>query len=226
MQLDHPAGTNPIDQGKVVGRALPRIDGALKTTGAATYAYEQHAAVADPAYGYTVGAQNAGPLGVGDFYVARALAGPAIDHYHQAVAIVVAATFEQARAAAGLVRITCVAMDGAYDLAAVHDQGVAPKTAPDIRRGDFDTVFAAAPVQVDATYTTPDQSHVMMEPHATLARWQGDQLTLWTSVQTIRPSPSASFPPVRSLPACSRAPNASAGSAASRSRPACVTATG
>lgn len=49
MQFDHPAGTNPIDQGKVVGRALPRIDGALKTTGAATYAYEQHAAVADPA---------------------------------------------------------------------------------------------------------------------------------------------------------------------------------
>jgi xanthine dehydrogenase YagR molybdenum-binding subunit len=213
MQFDHPAGSNPIDQGKVVGQALPRIDGALKTTGTATYAYEQNAAVADPAYGYIVGApiakgritaldasaaraapgvlavvtaQNAGPLGVGEFYVARALAGPAIDHYHQAVAIVVAATFEQARAAAGLVRITCVATDGAYDLAAVRDQGVAPKTAPDIRRGDFDTAFAAAPVQVDATYTTPDQSHVMMEPHATLARWQGDQLTLWTSVQIIK----------------------------------------
>ena len=213
MQFDQPAGSNPIDQGKVVGQPLPRIDGALKTTGTAPYAYEQHAAVAEPAYGYIVGApiakgrihtldikaaraapgvlavvtaQNAGPLGVGEFYVARALAGPAIEHYHQAVAIVVAASFEQARAAAGLVRVNCVATDGAYELAAVRDQSTVPNTAPDIRRGDFDTAFAAAPVQVDATYTTPDQSHVMMEPHATLARWQGDQLTLWTSVQIIK----------------------------------------
>jgi len=56
MQFDQPAGSNPIDQGKVVGQPLPRIDGALKTTGTAQYAYEQHAAVAEPAYGYIVGA--------------------------------------------------------------------------------------------------------------------------------------------------------------------------
>jgi xanthine dehydrogenase YagR molybdenum-binding subunit len=40
-------------------------------------------------------------------------------------------------------------------------------------------------VQFDQTYTTPDQSHAMMEPHATLAAWKGDQLTLWTSNQMI-----------------------------------------
>ena len=45
--------------------------------------------------------------------------------------------------------------------------------------------FAAAPVKLDATYTTPDQSHAMMEPHATIAAWEGDKLTVWTSNQMI-----------------------------------------
>ena len=35
--------------------------------------------------------------------------------------------------------------------------------------GDFDGAFARAAVTVDETYTTPDQSHSMMEPHATIA---------------------------------------------------------
>ena len=36
-----------------------------------------------------------------------------------------------------------------------------------------------------ATYTTPDQSHAMMEPHASIAAWNGDMLTLWTANQMI-----------------------------------------
>jgi hypothetical protein len=36
-------------------------------------------------------------------------------------------------------------------------------------------------VKLDATFTTPDQSHAMMEPHASIAAWEGDKLTLWTS---------------------------------------------
>ena len=45
--------------------------------------------------------------------------------------------------------------------------------------------FSAAPVKVDAVYTTPDQSHAMMEPHGTTAAWNGDHLTVWTSNQMI-----------------------------------------
>jgi xanthine dehydrogenase YagR molybdenum-binding subunit len=40
-------------------------------------------------------------------------------------------------------------------------------------------------VKLDATYTTPDESHAMMEPHATIAKWEGDKLTVWTSNQMI-----------------------------------------
>ncbi|MGF6170576.1 xanthine dehydrogenase YagR molybdenum-binding subunit [Pseudomonas moraviensis] len=217
MKFGTPAGTNPIDQLKVIGQPADRIDGKLKTTGTATYAYEQHAAVPDAAYGYIVGAgigkgriasinsaraseasgviaivtyENAGPLAKGEFYVARALAGPQVDHYHQAVAIVVANTFEEARAAAGLLDIRYVAEPGSFDLAAAKDSAPPAPPAgfgppPQTSVGDFEGAFNAAPLQVDQHYNTPDQAHAMMEPHATIARWNGKQLTLWTSIQQI-----------------------------------------
>ena len=56
MKFDKPATTNPIDQMKVVGQPHDRIDGPLKTTGYAPYAYERHDVVADPAYGFILGA--------------------------------------------------------------------------------------------------------------------------------------------------------------------------
>ncbi|WP_311881473.1 MULTISPECIES: aldehyde oxidoreductase molybdenum-binding subunit PaoC [unclassified Pseudomonas] len=213
MKFDTPATTNPIDQLKVIGQPTDRIEGPLKTSGQAPYAYEQHEAVANQAYGFMVGsaiakgrinnidleaakaapgvlaivtAANAGKLGKGKYNAAHLLAGPEIQHYHQAVALVVAETFEQARAAAQMVKVDYVAAKGEFDLASVRDKGVEPKEElPDVSHGDFAKAFATAPVQFDQTYTTPDQSHAMMEPHATLAAWKGDQLTLWTSNQMI-----------------------------------------
>ncbi|WP_236191563.1 aldehyde oxidoreductase molybdenum-binding subunit PaoC [Pseudomonas paraglycinae] len=213
MKFDTPATTNPIDQLNVIGKPTDRIEGPLKTSGQAPYAYEQHEAVENQAYGVMVGsaiakgritridleaaraapgvltivtAANAGKLGKGQYNAAHLLAGPQVQHYHQAVALVVAETFEQARAAAQLVNVEYAQDKGQFDLASVRDQGVEPKDdLPDVKHGDFATAFAAAPVQFDQTYTTPDQSHAMMEPHATLAAWKGDHVTLWTSNQMI-----------------------------------------
>ena len=42
MKFDTPATTNPIDQLKVIGKPTDRIEGPLKTTGTAPYAYERH----------------------------------------------------------------------------------------------------------------------------------------------------------------------------------------
>src|SRR3954453_17463746 len=143
MKFDTPATTNPNDQLKIIGHATSRIDGPLKTTGRATYAYEWHDGAASPAYGYIVGAaiakgriasmdlsrakaapgviaivtsDNAGKLGKGNYNTAKLLGGPEIDHYHQAVAVVVAETFEQATAAAGLLRIEYTPCEGSFDL--------------------------------------------------------------------------------------------------------------
>ena len=213
MKFDTPAGTNPIDQMKVVGKPLDRIDGPQKTTGHARYAYEWHDVAASPAYGYVVGAgiakgrvsamdldaaraspgvlaivtaDNAGPLHKGDRNTAPLLGGPQVDHYHQALALVVAETFEQARAAADLVRIRYAPSKGVFDLDAAKKAGnKLQDTDPDARVGNFEKAYGDAPVTLDATYHTPDQSHAMMEPHASLAAWEGDQLTVWTSNQMI-----------------------------------------
>jgi xanthine dehydrogenase YagR molybdenum-binding subunit len=215
MRFDTPATSNPIDQLKVIGKPTSRIDGTLKTTGTAPYAYERHDVAPNQAYGYVVGAaiakgrinsidlrqakkasgviaivtaENAGKLTKGSLNVASLLGGPEIQHYHQAIAIVVAETFEQARAAAQLVRVDYESAKGVFELAAVMNSGqpVEGFGGPaDTAVGDFSAAFAAAPVQLDATYTTPDEAHAMMEPHASIAAWDGDKLTVWTSNQMI-----------------------------------------
>src|ERR1700761_9812550 len=175
MKFDTPATTNPIDHLKVIGHPTNRVDGPLKTTGNATYAYEWHDVFSAPAYGYVVGAaiakgritgmdvsranaasgviaivtaENAGKLGKGKYNTAKLLGGPEIDHYHQAVAVVVAETFEQARAAGELVKVDYTEDKGSFALSegrnaaktAPESEGGKPETAV----GDFAGAFAAA----------------------------------------------------------------------------------
>jgi xanthine dehydrogenase YagR molybdenum-binding subunit len=221
MKFNAPAGTNPIDQLRVVGRPFDRIDGPLKTTGSAPYAYERHDVVANPAYGYVVSsaipkgriasmdlaaakaapgvltivaAETAGKLGKARRNAARLLGGPEIDHYHQAIAVVVAERFEQARAATALIHVRYEEEKGSFDLASAQKSAPLAKPSgvwgpPRTAVGDFAGAFTAAAVQHDAIYTTPDQSHAMMEPHASLAAWDGDQLIIWTSNQMINWGP-------------------------------------
>ena len=214
MKFTTPATTNPIDRLKVVGKPTDRIDGPLKTTGTAPYAYEQHKAAPNAAYGYVVGAaiakgritkldtsaaksapgvlaivtyENAGKLGKGEKNTVKLLAGPEVNHYHQAIAVVVAETFEQARAASALLKVEYAKQNGVYDLDAAKNAARKPdeKDKPDSKVGNFESGYAGAPVKLDATYTTPDQSHAMMEPHASIAIWNGSKLTLYTSNQMI-----------------------------------------
>ena len=213
MKFDQPATQNPIDRGKVVGIPHDRIEGAAKVTGTAPYAYERHDVAPNAAYGWIVGSaiakgtiasmdlraaesapgvlgivthRNAGPLVKGNFNTAHLLGGPEIEHYEQAVALVIAQTLEQARDAAKLVRIDYNKAEGRFDLAAQQGSAVKPESGePDTAAGDFDGAFARAAVKIDQRYTTPDHSHAMMEPHATTAAWNGGKLTVWTSNQMI-----------------------------------------
>jgi len=213
MKFDTPATANPIDKLKVIGQPTDRIDGKFKTTGTAPYAYERHDVAPGQAYGFIVGSAIAKgrvdaidlkdaraapgvvgilttldmpPLPLGPMNFANLFGGPDIQHYHQAIAIVVAESFEQARAAAALVKVDYVRSDGRFDLAAEASNAKPADERSGIKRvGDFESAFAAAPVKIDAHYTTPDETHAMMEPHASIASWAGDKLTLWTSNQMI-----------------------------------------
>ncbi len=215
MKFDSPATSNPIDQLKVIGQPVDRVDGPLKTTGTAPYAYDRHDVAANQVHGYVLGAgiakgrivsmdlapakaapgviaiitaQNAGKLAKGNFNTARLLAGPEIEHYHQAIALVVADTFEQARAASHLIRIEYARAKGVYELAAVKHKAKGADsfgTAGESAVGNFNGGFAAAQVQHDAMYSTSHESHSMIEPHATVAAWDNGRLMVWTSNQMI-----------------------------------------
>ena len=55
MKFDSAATTNSIDQLKVVGQPVDRIEGHHKTTGVGPYAYDRHHVEPNRAYGYVVG---------------------------------------------------------------------------------------------------------------------------------------------------------------------------
>ncbi|MGX9117455.1 xanthine dehydrogenase family protein molybdopterin-binding subunit [Mesorhizobium sp. BHbsci] len=210
----------------VIGRPVDRIDGPLKVTGNATYAYEN--ALDGTAYGYILGAavakgriaeidtaeaerapavllvmthRNApaqpdfGPAVTPTVPEVFTRARPALNsdrvrYYDEPVALVVAETFEAARAAAGLIKVRYDEEPGLYDLPGRVADAYAPKRTnagfeTDSVVGDFESAFAAAPAKIDATYRTPFEHHNPMEPHATLAAWSGNELTIHTSAQTL-----------------------------------------
>lgn len=117
------------------------------------------------------------------------LSGSRVHYFGQPVALIVADTFEQATAAARLVRVSYQTESGLYDLESGRRLAYPPRSMvsgkADSRVGDIDRAFAEATSRIDATYTTPYQSHNPMEPPASLAQWDGDRLTLWCSAQLV-----------------------------------------
>jgi len=205
-----------------IGRPLDRVDGRLKVTGSATYAYE-YAAHGGATYGFIVPAaigkgrilgvdvrdarrapgvllvvtkDNAppqspwGPVDLPDRFAraAPALNTDEVPYFGFPVAFVVADTFEHAAAAAALVRVRYAPVPGDYDLQAAAPHAENPgrmngALPADSAVGDFEPAFASAPVKIDAIYTTPYQNQVPMEPHATMAAWEGRMLTVHTAAQ-------------------------------------------
>src|ERR1700704_5765164 len=215
MEMNSPVGPNALDTQGIVGRPLDRVDGRLKVTGGARYAYEMQqdsvlygfvveasiakgtirsidtrAAENAPGVALVLTHRNAPAQGTGNHREAHpVLTGPEVTRYGQPVAFVVSESCEQARAAAYLVDVKYDGTRGKYALRAHLKEARVPKPsdapAADSAVGDFAGAFASAPVQLDVTYTTPLQSHAMMEPHATLAMWDGDKLILHTANQML-----------------------------------------
>jgi xanthine dehydrogenase YagR molybdenum-binding subunit len=217
MQMNSPIGSTVLDTtpNPIVGQPIDRIDGRLKVTGGAVYAHEV-ARAPDALYGVLVQAtiargrikaidstaaitapgvvlvlthENAFVQARGPIQKAHpVLNSTEVAYYGQPVALVVAGSFEEARAGAYLVRVTYDEMPGQPSLVAGLDQASVPRAGgspPESAVGDFADAFGAAPMRLDVTYTTPIQSHAMMEPHATLAIWHENKLILHTSNQML-----------------------------------------
>jgi xanthine dehydrogenase YagR molybdenum-binding subunit len=128
--------------------------------------------------------------------VPQAVAGPLLQNKDilfngQHIAVVVAETLEQAQAAAAAVRVAYSRGEAATSMDAMLGQAYVPKNfrngarPPDSARGDPDGLYHSGAVKLDATYVTPIEHHNPMEPHATIASWDGGKLTVWTATQGI-----------------------------------------
>jgi xanthine dehydrogenase YagR molybdenum-binding subunit len=113
-----------------------------------------------------------------------------IRYDRQPVAVVLAETFEVAKYAASLVHVNyrtsepILALERGekYAPQQIHDEPA------DIMRGDALLALSQAPVRVDNVYTTPQENHNPMEPHATIASWHGDRLTVYDANQGVFPA--------------------------------------
>ncbi len=103
------------------------------------------------------------------------------------VALVVAETPEQARAGAEALAVTYdeEPHDAAFsaDHERAHTPEIRPPAQPDVVKGDVDAEIAVSALVVDEEYTTPEQYHNAMEPHAAVARWENGRLEVVDSTQ-------------------------------------------
>lgn len=212
---------------RAIGAPVDRIDGPLKVTGAALYAYEHR--VDRVAYVFPVQStiakgriraidskkaseihgvlavlshENTPPLASTEDPDLAVFQSDAVAYHGQLVAAVVAESPEIARDAAGLVDVTyAVALRHDVTLRTDHPSLYKPNklnagfpTDSDV--GDVDAALASAEITLDHTYTTPTYHNNPLEPHATIAIWNDDGVTLYDANQgphTIRDDVAATF---------------------------------
>ena len=205
LRVDGPNHDNRLDhmaQG-VLGQPLNRLEGPLKVTGRAAYAAE--ARPENMAYGVLV--QAAIPAGkvldIGDApgalaviqdkrmvrYAAQGMdekgptSGPdQVEYMGQAIALVVADTFEAARHAA-----QNIAIRYAPETVPVIPESVTPELPPKKQSaaGNVDKAMRDAAHTLDQIWHTPSQMSAAMEPHAAIAEWDGNSVTIRAGLQML-----------------------------------------
>ncbi|WP_094289640.1 xanthine dehydrogenase family protein molybdopterin-binding subunit [Mycobacterium lehmannii] len=200
---------------RAIGTRVTRLDGPAKVTGTADYAYEyavENAAYLHPVQATIANGRITtmdtsaaeavdGVLAIltvfdksqladtsnGDLTI---LQGPQVNYRGQLIGAVVAENAETARHAAGLVQVEYDASPHDVELRADHPKLYAPEQVnagypTDTAEGDAEAALRDAPVVVDQIYSTPHEHNNPMEPHACIALWDNDTLTLWDSTQGV-----------------------------------------
>ena len=210
LKQDEPDNANRLDNMRqgVLGTDASRIEGLLKVTGTAPYAAEYQ--LDDCLEGVIVTAtipkgevtridadsvlSMPGVVTVIDdpALIARPAQGTAgeapeqparkVGYFGQPIALVVAETFEQARDAAKHLSVSYREDDdAAFDPEAVEAETKDGATS----QGDLAHAMKVAAASVDQTYRTEGHSSAAMEPHAAIAQWDGDTLTVYASLQML-----------------------------------------
>lgn len=156
---------------------MPGVLAVITHHNAPKLAYNEHKGSIDPAVGERL----------------HVLQDDRIHFFGQPVAVVVAETLDEAERAANALRIS---YDAERPVVNPHDAAaelIIPEAAlrpnarmrADIARGDADAALSASNIKLDVDYTIARENHNPMEPHATVAAWDGDRLTLWSKSQYV-----------------------------------------
>ncbi len=211
LTMNTPDERHVLDQMSqgIIGRPIDRADGPLKVAGAAPYAHEHP--LDGMVYGMLVRATATkgrlapvdklalqgmeGVLGVWSDhrFLRNAAQGTAneapvqgpdeIAYFGQPVALVVGETLEAARHGALALELSIQAEHAVVDPEA---EGAAwDEQDSGVDQGDLDAAMKNADVRVDQTYRTPGHAAAAMEPHCSVATWNGDELTLYGSFQML-----------------------------------------
>jgi xanthine dehydrogenase YagR molybdenum-binding subunit len=196
-----------------VGAPVARLEGRLKVTGEARYAYEHE--LERISYGWIVQSEVARgridavevqdalavPGTVGVLWHANApavqpvsnaelavLQSSEVAYRGQIVGCVVAETLEAAREAASRVKVSYASESHDVVLRADHPKLFEPDTVNPsyparTERGDPDSALSEADVSIDCTYSTPAAHNNPMEPHSAIAFWHAGSLTVHDSTQ-------------------------------------------
>ncbi|ASY73325.1 xanthine dehydrogenase [Sinorhizobium fredii USDA 205] len=152
---------------------MPGVVAVITHHNAPKLAYLPHKAVIDPADGERL----------------HVLQDDEVRFYGQPVAVVVAQTLDHAERAAAALRVTYAARPPLVDPSDPRAEAIVPAAATRARaladraRGDADGAVAQAPIKIDETYEIARENHNPMEPHATIAAWKEERLTLWSKSQ-------------------------------------------
>jgi xanthine dehydrogenase YagR molybdenum-binding subunit len=199
----------------IIGAATPRIDGPLKTTGAAAYAADFHFERMAHAVPVVASIAN-GRIRKLDTSAAERMPGVLLVLHHDNIGPLYRtapgddnATNSEVRSAfedevirhwgQHVAVVVAETLEMATAAAAAVHVEYDPQPAnvraslDDFKgkyksvseRGDFDGAFSDAPVKIDATYITPIETHNPIELHASVAVWDGDHVTLYETTQGV-----------------------------------------
>ena len=198
------ASWGDVKDSRLIGKRIPRLSGVDKITGKAKYTFDinrpgmlygqilqspvAHATITD------INLSNAEALPGVKSVIPLIEPGKRVRYQGQEIAAVAAVTDDIAKDALRLIRFDYEELDYVVDVEEameedapqIRDDWEGNRSNPGVtEKGDVDTAFAEAAVEVEATYCAPVQTHVCLESHGHVVEWDGDNLTVWASTQGI-----------------------------------------
>ena len=185
----------PMDKRRVMGKRLNRLDGIVKSTGAAKYNSDflpdglLHAVLLTCPYAHAkvksidTGAAEKLP-GVTKVRVISA-PGTELNWAGAEVAVVAASTEEAARDAVRLIKVDYEVLPHVVLEQDLSKVGNRAKPAGEQTTGDPDKAFQEADVVSEGSYGIPVITHCCLEPHGQTIAWKDDKIEYWPSTQNV-----------------------------------------